>query len=82
MPDYKVRRFSNEHIHVAEMHDGHVQEECFMSRNWNRCTASELTVEQYESGPLDGDDLSYHDGDNWVDAPLSDYCPLCQEIPA
>jgi hypothetical protein len=68
--NYKVIKYSDEHIHLVQVVGGEVHEECFMGRNWSRCTARPCTVADYRSGPLDGQDRTYYDGDRWTKAEL------------
>ena len=82
--NYKVIRYSDEHIHIAEFHRGtakceeHIHERCFLSRNWSTCTARDLTVQQYNA--LNSQDRSYYDGNGWSKAGIEDaICWKCSD---
>lgn len=58
---YGVIHYSQEHIHVVTKNE----ERCYLSRNWNRCTAG------LNHKIKDADNLtrSYYDGNAWTKAP-------------
>ena len=72
--NFRVVKYSNEHIHVVEIDEetGAVwTDTCHLSRNWNRCTApdlSKLTIKDFDSDdmPESADDFKYYDGNDWV----------------
>lgn len=55
----KAIEYSNEHIHVLYRD----KEQCFLSRNWSRCTAGlEHELKDFDTVHS----AAYHDGDRWV----------------
>ena len=80
---YKVIRFSNEHIHIVVNHGTHLHVQCVLSRNWNRCTAGDLSsIEDWKDLPR-SQDRSYYDGNAWTRATIDDsYCYQCENTPA
>jgi hypothetical protein len=69
---YKVIRFSNEHIHVVTREgrgkEAELHVQCYLSRNWNRCTAGDLDPTDWPSIAA-SQDRSYYDGNAWTRAP-------------
>lgn len=60
--NYKVVRYSNEHIHVVTRNT----DTCYLSRNWSRCTAATHVFARCSSKSKD---RSYYNGNDWVKAP-------------
>ena len=89
--NYRVVTYSNEHIHVCELDEAGkvIEDTCYLSRNWNRCTApdlTKLTAKDFDADdiPDTADDFKYYDGNDWVNVAPSEFwegdvhvCPVC-----
>jgi len=67
---YRVIRYGPEHIHVLTLRHSpqrHVHAQCYLSRNWSRCTVPDASLRDYRDA--DTTDRSYWNGSAWVRAP-------------
>ncbi len=62
----KIIKYSKEHIHLIRLDRGDMEpdEQCFLSRNYNRCTASNITAKEFHKLPAGGS-RKYFNGDKW-----------------
>jgi hypothetical protein len=61
---YTVIRYSSEHIHVVTEN----KNRCYLSRNWNRCTADHSVRLKDIPSHERSRNRSYYDGERWVKA--------------